>query len=81
MSKIRVYDLAKKLGMDNKELVDQLAQAGIEVKNHMSALEEADVRKFEESRSGSEPEAQVPEVEVQEKRIQPLPVGSKADQI
>ena len=69
MSKIRVYDLAKQLGMDNKELVDKLGQAGIEVKNHMSALDDAEVRKFEESRSESEAEAKAPEVEVQEKRI------------
>jgi translation initiation factor IF-2 len=69
MSKIRVYDLAKKLGMENKELVEKLGQAGIEVKNHMSVLEDADVRKFEESRSEAVPEAKAPEVEVQEKRI------------
>ncbi len=32
MAKIRVYELATKLGLDNKVLVDQLNQAGIEVK-------------------------------------------------
>lgn len=69
MAKTRVYDLAKQLGMDNKELVEKLAQAGIEVKNHMSALDDAEVRKFEESRSQSAPDAKAPEVEVQEKRI------------
>jgi hypothetical protein len=35
MAKIRVYELATKLGLDNKEIVDKLNQAGIEVKNHM----------------------------------------------
>ena len=68
MSRVRVYDLAKKLGLENKELVEKLEQAGVDVKSHMSVLDEADLRKFEESQA--EPEGKPsPEVEVQEKRI------------
>jgi translation initiation factor IF-2 len=47
MGKIRVYELATKLGMDNKSLIDKLNQAGIEVKNHMSVIEEELAQKFE----------------------------------
>lgn len=40
MSKMRVHELAKELGMDNKELMDILEKKNIEVKSHMSSLEE-----------------------------------------
>jgi len=47
MAKTRVYELAQKLGLENKDLLEKLAQAGIEAGNHMSALDEADMEKFE----------------------------------
>ena len=50
MAKIRVYDLAKQLGLENKVLVDQLQQAGIEVKGVMSSLAEEDVAVYNASR-------------------------------
>ena len=40
MTKLRVHELAKELGMDNKELLDILAKKKVEVKSHMSTLEE-----------------------------------------
>ncbi|MCK4507992.1 MAG: translation initiation factor IF-2 N-terminal domain-containing protein, partial [Desulfuromonadales bacterium] len=67
MAKIRVYELATKLGLDNKVIVDKLNQAGIEVKNHMSALEEEVALKFEAGQS-SQADENV-EVKVSEKRI------------
>lgn len=39
MAKIRVYELAKELGIESKEMVNKVINLGIEVKNHMSALE------------------------------------------
>ncbi|RNC70420.1 MAG: translation initiation factor IF-2 [Desulfuromonadales bacterium] len=45
MSKTHVYELAKKMGIDNKELVARLKSVGIEVKNHLSVLEEDEVMK------------------------------------
>ncbi len=47
MSKIRVYELAHKLGIDNKELMSRLKSAGVEVKNHMAMIDEADAKKLE----------------------------------
>ncbi len=38
MSKIRVYNLAKELGISNKELIEALHGLGIEATNHMSSL-------------------------------------------
>ena len=40
MTKVRVHELAKELGMENKELLDLLQKKNIDVKNHMSTLEE-----------------------------------------
>lgn len=40
MSKIRVYQLAKELGISSKELIEKLNEFGVEVVNHMSTLEE-----------------------------------------
>jgi translation initiation factor IF-2 len=72
MAKIRVYELATKLGLDNSVLVDKLNQAGIEVKNHMSALEEEVAHKFEAGQSdqaSDAPAGETVEVEVKEERI------------
>ena len=42
MAKIRVYELAKSLDKDSKELVEILKKNGIEVKSHMSSISEED---------------------------------------
>ena len=46
MSKIRVYELAHKLGIDNKELIARLHAIGVEVKSHTSVVEEAVANKL-----------------------------------
>jgi translation initiation factor IF-2 len=38
MAKIRVYELAKELQMENKALVDLIRELGIEIKSHSSSL-------------------------------------------
>ena len=40
MTKMRVHELAKELGMENKEILDILKKKNVEVKNHMSTLED-----------------------------------------
>lgn len=42
MSKVRIYELAKKLNRQNKEVLDELLKLGIEGKTHSSSIE-ADV--------------------------------------
>ncbi|MDW7675055.1 MAG: translation initiation factor IF-2 N-terminal domain-containing protein, partial [Bacillota bacterium] len=44
MTKIRVYELAKELNMTNKELVEILKTIDIDVKNHMSSLNDQEVK-------------------------------------
>ncbi len=41
MTKMRVHELAKELGIENKELLEILQKKNVEVKNHMSTLEDS----------------------------------------
>lgn len=59
--KLRVYELAQKMGLDNKVVLEKLHEAGIEVKSHMSVLDEEDVEKIEGAPAKVE--------EVEERRI------------
>ena len=43
MSKIRVYEIAKKLDISSKEIMDKLKEYGLEVHSHMSTLEDNEV--------------------------------------
>lgn len=42
LSKIRVHELAKELGISSKECIEKLQTLGLEVKNHMSSIEGSD---------------------------------------
>ena len=44
MADIRVYELAKQLGVDNKAVKKVLSDNGIEVKSHMSSVTESEVQ-------------------------------------
>ena len=65
MAKVRVYELAKELSMDSKELVEKLKAGGIPVKNYMSTIDEQTVAKAREVALGV-----VSEV-IEEKRVRP----------
>ena len=45
MSKTRVYELAKELEIDAKDLIPRLEKLGIAVKSHSSTLEDDDVER------------------------------------
>ncbi|MNM60279.1 Translation initiation factor IF-2 [compost metagenome] len=54
MSKIRVYELAKELGISSKDLITLLAEEfAVEVKNHMSVIEDEDAALIKELLAGS----------------------------
>ena len=40
MSKIRVHELAKEIGRKNKEVIDFLKEKGVDIKSHMSNIDE-----------------------------------------
>lgn len=44
MSKKRVHELAKELGLDNKEVVDRLRAAGMDIKTHSSTVYEEEAK-------------------------------------
>ena len=49
MSKIRVYELAKELNVSSKDLITLLMEEfGVEVKNHMSVIEDEDAALIQE---------------------------------
>ncbi len=45
MGKLRVHELAKKLGLSNQELLDKLNKAGMAVKTHSSTVDEQEAMK------------------------------------
>ncbi|MGZ3635030.1 MAG: translation initiation factor IF-2 [Syntrophales bacterium] len=59
MTKKRVYELAKELGIDSKELITRLEKFGIAVKSHSSTLEDADVDKIQKELVSGEPHEMV----------------------
>src|SRR5512133_2453215 len=63
MGKTKVFELAKKLGVENNVLLERLQQAGIDAKSHQSVLEESDVKKFEAASQSTK--------KVDEERINP----------
>ncbi len=72
MSKIRVYELARELGIENKELIARLEKLGIAVKSHSSTLEESDVARVKREFSLGEPG------EVVEQRIKTTVIRRRA---
>ena len=47
MKKMKVFELAKKLGISNSELIAKLKKMNVEVKSHLSVLEDSVVEKME----------------------------------
>ena len=46
MSKMRIYELAKQLGVTNKDLMARMKEIGLEANSHMGMVEEADAKKI-----------------------------------
>ncbi|WP_036225698.1 translation initiation factor IF-2 [Mesoaciditoga lauensis] len=65
--KIRVYELAKRLKMSSKELLEELEDLGVSAKNHMSTLDSSTVDMLMEIYSSEE----VEEEEVKVKKVAP----------
>ncbi|MFH1155421.1 MAG: translation initiation factor IF-2 [Pseudomonadota bacterium] len=59
MAKIRVYELAKKLNMSNKVLLTKLEAMNIEVKSHMSSLEDETVAQIKENLFGKKRQEEI----------------------
>ncbi len=55
MPKKRVYELAKELGLENKDLITHLERIGIIVKSHSSSLEDDEVERIKSELLAREP--------------------------
>src|SRR5215207_5207943 len=57
--KMRVYEIAKEVGIPNKDLIAKIRALGLEVNNHMSSLDADDVarikRSLEKEKAGEKP--------------------------
>jgi translation initiation factor IF-2 len=71
MSKVRVYEVARELGVENRDLIQRIATLGIQVRNHMSVLDPVEVDRIKRSLGKDRSEAMV------EERIRPTVVRRK----
>ena len=55
MGKVKVYELAKQLNMQNNEVVEKLNKMGVEVKSHLSTVEDDVVKTFLKTEVKKEP--------------------------
>lgn len=55
MAKERIYEVAKELGIDNKDVVQKAKDLGFDVKNHMSSIEDSQVKQLKSSFQNSAP--------------------------
>ena len=79
MSKIRIYELAKKLKKQSKEILDELARIGIEGKTHTSGIEEDIANRIAAAFSPKPPkEKRAPEAVKKAKEIPAKKVSSEA---
>ena len=65
MAKIRIYELARDLNMTNKMLLEKIRDMDIDVKSHMSSLDDDTIARIREKILGS------PKKEIEETRIKP----------
>ena len=71
MSKVRVYEVARELGVENRDLIQRMATLGIQVRNHMSVLDPAEVDRVKRALGKDRSETLV------EERIRPTVVRRK----
>ncbi len=48
MGKIKIYELAKELNLTSKEIIEKAKELGLEIKNHMSSIEEKEANTIRE---------------------------------
>lgn len=76
MPKARVYELAKRLNITARELLDELEELGVTVKNHMSVLDEETVNiivgLYEEEKKETLRKAEKAKSKIQEKEAKKL---------
>ena len=67
MGKIKIHEIAKKIGVNSKEVLEKALELGLDVKTHMSSVDESDAKKIEAKFSNANTKK-----EVKEKRDNPV---------
>ena len=49
MGKVKIHEIAKKLGLTSKEVLEKAEKLGIDAKSHLSAIDEKDAKRLEEN--------------------------------
>ena len=49
LGKIKIHEIAKKLNLNSKDVLDKAKELGINVKTHLSGIEESEAAKLEEA--------------------------------
>ena len=82
MSKLRVHELAKELGRQNKEVIEFLKSRGVEVRSHMSMVDEPLIsvvkNRFSNNNRGKEHIAKLDTPKTEEKVVTAKSEGDKA---
>ena len=69
MGKMKVHEFAKEINKTSKEIITVAQELGIEVKSHMSSLEENDIEKIRKKLSGEKVENKSKKEEAKEKDV------------
>lgn len=69
MGKMKVHEFAKEISKTSKEIITVAQELGIEVKSHMSSLEEKDIEKIRKKLSGEKVENKSKKEEAKEKDL------------
>ncbi len=74
MAKIRVHELSKQLNISNKDIIDTLGAKGIEIKSHMSNLDDSMVAivKSKFSGAGNDPKQAAAKTETPKQQAKPV---------
>ena len=70
MSKIRVYEYAKKHNISSKDVITKLKEMNIEVSNHMATIEDADIVKLDATYNKKEDSTQQKQAKPQQQNRQ-----------
>jgi len=65
LAKVKIHEIAKKIGVNSKEVLEKAMELGLDVKSHMSSVEEDEAKKIESKFSGVKKE-------VKEKKEEPV---------
>jgi translation initiation factor IF-2 len=67
LGKIKIHEIAKKIGVNSKEVLEKAQELGLDVKTHMSSVDESEAKKIEAKFSNNNTKK-----EVKEKRDNPF---------